>query len=272
MPRSRAFEKRKDEGVFREGGAMRVAEANGGVWWPTNRRVRKPTGMTIDVVIPALNEEESLPRVLADIPQKWVRRVVVVDNGSSDRTAACGTENGAVVVSELRRGYGSACLKGIASLRADPPNVVVFLDADYSDYPEEIPRLLDPIVRGEAELVIGSRTIGSRDRGALLPQAIFGNKLACALIEVLYGYRYTDLGPFRAITWAALERLQMKDPDFGWTVEMQVKAAKLGISSVEVPVSYRRRIGHSKISGTIQGSVRAGEKILRTIFLQGLGR
>ncbi|MBA2662962.1 MAG: glycosyltransferase family 2 protein [Bradymonadaceae bacterium] len=219
-------------------------------------------------MIPALNEERSLPLVLEAIPSDWVRRVVVGNNGSVDATARVARELGAVVVDEPRRGYGAACLAGLAFMAADPPDIVVFLDADFSDHPEELPRLVQPILSGEAELVIGSRTLGARQRGALLPQAIVGNMLACTLVDALYGYRFSDLGPFRAVTWSALEEIGMRDRDFGWTVEMQVKAAKLKIAAVEVPVSYRKRVGVSKVTGTIRGSVMAGYKILYTIFAQ----
>jgi hypothetical protein len=153
-------------------------------------------------------------------------------------------------------------------MAADPPDIVVFLDADYSDHPDELPRVVEPILRGDANLVIGSRTIGERQRGALLPQAVVGNKLACTLVEFLYDYQFSDLGPFRAVRWSTLVQLAMRDEDFGWTVEMQVKAARSGIPAVEVPVSYRKRVGVSKITGTVRGTILAGYKILYTIFAQ----
>jgi glycosyltransferase involved in cell wall biosynthesis len=222
--------------------------------------------LTIDVVIPALNEEASLPLVLAQLPRSSVRRIVVADNGSTDATARVAREGGAEVVAASRRGYGSACLAGLAHLRSSgPPDIVVFIDADYSDHPEELPAVVAPILSGEADLVIGSRVLGRRERGALLPQARAGNLVACLLIRIFYGHRFTDLGPFRAVRWDALERLGMADPDFGWTAEMQVKAVRLGLRCAEVPVSYRRRIGVSKITGTITGTVRAGYKILWTV-------
>lgn len=218
--------------------------------------------MLIDVVIPALDEEEALPHVLAAIPEGAVRRVVVADNGSRDRTAEVARAAGAEVVREPRRGYGAACLKALAHLRRDPPDVVVFLDGDHSDHPEELPRLLAPIARGEADLVVGSRALGRAERGALTPQQRVGNAIACVALRLVYGARYTDLGPFRAIRWEALERLGMVDLDYGWTVEMQIKAARRRIAHAEVPVSYRRRIGVSKVSGTLRGTLGASRKIL----------
>jgi glycosyltransferase involved in cell wall biosynthesis len=226
----------------------------------------------IDVVIPALNEEASLPLVLAALPRPPVRRVVVADNGSKDGTARVAREGGAIVVPAARRGYGSACLAALDHLRQnDPPDVVVFVDADFSDHPEELPRLVAPILAGEADLVIGSRVLGNREPGALLPQARAGNLVACLLIRLLYGHRYTDLGPFRAARWDALESLGMSDPNFGWTAEMQVKALRHNLRVTEVPVSYRKRVGVSKITGTIAGTVRAGYKILWTVLRYSRG-
>jgi len=222
-------------------------------------------------VIPALNEEGSVGKVLAAIPEPYRRRVILADNGSSDRTREVAAAAGATVVSEPRRGYGAACLRGLAELAKDPPRLVVFLDADYSDHPEEMPAVAGPILEGRADLVIGSRVIGEREAGALTPQARFGNALATCLIRTIYGRRFTDLGPFRAVSWEALTRMRMADRDFGWTVEMQIKAAKLGLRSVEVPVSYRKRIGKSKVSGTVSGTLRAGHKILWLIFREALG-
>jgi glycosyltransferase involved in cell wall biosynthesis len=226
----------------------------------------------IDVVIPAFNEERSLPLVLRDLPRPPVRRVVVADNASSDGTARAAREGGAEVVDAPRQGYGSACLAALDHLRrTGPPEVVVFVDADWSDHPEELPRLVAPILAGEADLVIGSRASGNCEPGAMLPQARAGNRIACAMIRFLYGHRFTDLGPFRAIRWDALERLEMSDPDFGWTAEMQVKALRQGLRCTEVPASYRRRIGVSKITGTVSGTIRAGYKILWTVFRHSRG-
>lgn len=219
------------------------------------------SALRIDVVIPALNEEQALPHVLAEIP-KDVRRVVVADNGSSDRTAEVARTGGAHVVFEPQRGYGAACLAALRVLAQDPPDVVVFLDGDHSDHPSELPLLITPIAEDRAELVIGSRTRGRLESGALTPQQRVGNAIACAALRLLYRAEYSDLGPFRAIRWQALQRLQMSDPNWGWTVEMQVKAAKLGVRHAEVPVSYRPRIGVSKVSGTLRGTIGASRKIL----------
>jgi glycosyltransferase involved in cell wall biosynthesis len=222
----------------------------------------------IAVVIPALDEEGSIGLVLDALPCD-VAPVVVVDNGSRDRTADVARAHGAVVIHEPRRGYGMACLAGLDLLRSHsqgPPDVVCFLDGDASDDPADLPRLVAPLLSGEADLVVGSRTRGGAQRGALLPQARFGNALATFLIRVLFGARFTDLGPFRAIRWSALEKLAMRDRGFGWTVEMQVKAARARLRHREVSVRYRRRhAGRSKVTGTIRGSVLAGATILATI-------
>jgi hypothetical protein len=225
--------------------------------------------MKVCAVVPALDEEQSIGLVLRDLPRDLVSDVIVVDNGSRDATAERAARAGAIVVREPRRGYGSACLAGLARLPADC-DAVLFLDADYSDHPEEAARVLEPIRRGEADLVVGSRRLGSAEPGALLPQARLGNRLACFLIRLLLGQRCTDLGPFRAISKPALDRIGMADRGFGWIVEMQVKAIRHGLRVVEVPVSYRRRRGASKITGTFSGTVRAGAKILFTIFRHAL--
>jgi glycosyltransferase involved in cell wall biosynthesis len=218
--------------------------------------------MRVAAVIPALNEEQGIARVLPAIPRDLVAEVVVVDNGSTDRTAEVARTLGATVLSEPRRGYGAACLKGLAHLAHDPPEVVVFLDGDGSDRPEELAALLRPITREGADLVIGSRLRGRREPGAMLPHSYWGNVFCCAVINRLHGTRFTDLGPLRAVTWAGLEALRMADRDYGWTAEMQIKAARRGLKVVEVPVSYRCRLGRSKVSGTLRGTLGAATKIL----------
>jgi glycosyltransferase involved in cell wall biosynthesis len=228
--------------------------------------------MRIVVIIPALDEERSLPKVLAEIPRSIASEIVVVDNGSRDRTAEAAKAAGATVLSEPRAGYGQACLTGIAHLAKEPPEIVVFVDGDYSDRASEMDSLVAPILDGSADFVVGSRVLGRRERGALAPHARWGNWLATRLLHLLYGYRFTDLGPFRAIRYETLLALDMQDRDYGWTAEMQAKAARAGVRSMEVPVSYHRRIGKSKITGTVKGTVMAGYKILTTIVrvrLQG---
>ncbi len=226
--------------------------------------------MNTEVVIPAYNEEQSIAKVILSIPKSIVQRIIVVDNNSTDQTAHAAHKAGAIVVTEPRQGYGSACFKGIQT--AQHADIIVFLDADFSDDPSELPQLIEPIVNQKADLVIGSRTIGKRERGALPPHALFGNRLTCFLIRCLFHYRFTDLGPFRAIRKKALDQIGMQDMNYGWTVEMQVKAAILGLRCCEIPVSYRKRIGKSKISGTVLGSIKAGTKILWTVFRLWLQR
>jgi glycosyltransferase involved in cell wall biosynthesis len=221
--------------------------------------------LVADVVIPALNEERAIARVLDDIPRDRVRRIVVCDNGSTDRTAEVAEQHGAIVVHERERGYGAACLRALERLATDPPDVVVFLDGDRSDFAEELPSLVAPIEEERADLVIGSRALGVAERGSLTIQQRAGNKLAAFLLGRLYGAETTDLGPFRAIRWSSLQALEMRDRNYGWTVEMQIKAAKRGLRVVEVPVRYRVRIGESKVSGTIRGTLGASRKILWTI-------
>lgn len=231
---------------------------------------------SVVVVIPALNEESSLPLVLGDLPE--VGRVIVVDNGSVDGTARVAAETGAIVVEEPNRGYGAACLAGLGHIRQSiqdgnpAPGIVVFLDADYSDHPNLLPQLVEPILNGETDFVLGSRLQGEREPGAMPPQSVFGNRLACFLMRLRFGIRYTDLGPFRAIAYESLCALQMVDRNFGWTVEMQIKAAKAKLHILEIPVPYRRRIGTSKISGTVTGTIKAGSKILYLIALYGFRR
>lgn len=223
--------------------------------------------MVVSVIIPAYNEEASIASVLKDIPRNLVQEIVVVNNNSNDSTASVASGAGATVLFEEQKGYGAACFKGLqyVAKQDTAPDVIVFMDADYSDHPEQCERLLEKIQEGY-DMVIGSRALGRRESGSMLPQQRFGNWLATTLIYLLYKYKYTDLGPFRAITWEALEKIQMTDRDFGWTVEMQIKALKLKMKVCEVPVDYRRRIGVSKIAGTVKGTVMAGYKIIYTIF------
>ncbi len=226
--------------------------------------------LKINVIIPAYNEEKSIANVLKDIPRDMVEEVIVCNNASTDTTKAVALANGATVVDQPLKGYGNACLKGIDHIKAKPieqqPDVVVFLDGDYSDHPEELPKLIQPILEDHMDIVIGSRALGKMEKGAMMPQQIFGNWLATTLIKFFYNYEFTDLGPFRAITWKKLLEIDMQDRDFGWTVEMQVKAAKYKLKCIEIPVTYRKRIGVSKVSGTIRGTILAGHKIIWTIF------
>ena len=225
----------------------------------------------IDVLIPAWNEEETLPMVLADLPKNWIRNVIVCDNGSTDKTAKVARTHGAQVVSQPERGYGNACLAGMRYLQtltpSEQPDIVVFLDGDYSDYPDELPKVVAPILNDGMDMVIGSRRLGGMQPGAMTFPQRFGNWLAPLLIRWFYGHRFSDLGPFRAIRWDKLLVLEMADTNFGWTVEMQVKAAKMKLRSAEIPVKYRKRAGgKSKVSGTIKGAFLAGVKIIATIF------
>jgi len=215
-----------------------------------------PDPPRISVIIPVFNEQDAIEKVIGDIPDKLPTEIIVVDNGSTDQTAKLAAAMGARIIRENRRGYGSACLAGIAA--TNEPDIVVFLDGDYSDHPNEMPDLIAPILENRADLVIGSRVLGNSEPGALMIQARFGNRLATSLIKILFGVSYTDLGPFRAIRYLALLDLNMRDKTFGWTVEMQVKAAKQPLKIQEVPVSYRKRIGVSKITGTLKGTLKAG--------------
>jgi len=224
--------------------------------------------LNIDVIIPAYNEEKSIGRVINDIPKDIVRDIIVCNNNSTDRTAEVSDSNGAIVVMAQNKGYGSACLAGMSYIenKDEKPDIVVFLDGDYSDHPEEMTSVVSPIIKDQYDMVIGSRALGNLERGSMQVQQIFGNWLATSLIKLFYNYKFTDLGPFRAISYDALKLIDMQDKDFGWTVEMQVKAAKLKLKCIEVPVNYRKRIGKSKVSGTIKGTILAGHKILWTIF------
>ena len=223
--------------------------------------------MQVDVIIPAFNEQNSIGSVINDIPKDLVRDIIVVDNNSNDETSINAKNAGATVLQENNQGYGFACLKGIefATNKEIQPDVIVFLDADYSDFPQEMNLLLNKIWKG-ADMVIGNRVKEKREKGSMTIPQIFGNWLACNLMKIIYGYRYRDLGPFRAIKFSALQEIGMVDQTYGWTVEMQVKALKLKQNVQQVDLSYRKRIGKSKISGTIKGSVLAGYKIITTIF------
>lgn len=221
--------------------------------------------VTTLVIIPAFNEARAIGQVIGDIPEGLVDEVVVVNNASTDETEANARAAGATVLTEPRQGYGYACLRGIEYAKKREPEVIVFLDGDYSDHPEEMTRLVDPIAKGAADFVVGSRIRGDTEPGALLPQARVGNRLACTLMSAFWGAEYTDLGPFRAIRFSDLLALDMQDKTFGWTIEMQIKAVEAGLRIEEVPVSYRRRVGVSKITGTLTGTVKASAKILWTI-------
>jgi len=218
------------------------------------------------VVIPALNEEKSIGSVIEDIPKQRVQQIIVVDNGSTDQTASVATKAGAIVVAESKRGYGQACLTGIALAAKQPPKYLIFLDGDYSDDPTEMSLLHEKLDTGY-DFVVGSRLLGKAEPGAMLPQALFGNKLATFLTKLFFGgEKFTDLGPFRGISWDALQKIKMCDTNFGWTMEMQIKAITHKLKYTEVSMSYRQRVGVSKISGTISGTIKAGYKILFTIF------
>jgi glycosyltransferase involved in cell wall biosynthesis len=223
--------------------------------------------MSTVVIIPAYNEENSVGLVVQQIPKAGILEVVVVNNNSNDNTVLSAQNAGALVLTEKKQGYGHACLKGISHIKKmkELPQYVVFIDADYSDYPEQLPLLVKPLEEGY-DMVIGSRALGKREKGSMMPQQLFGNWLATSIIKLLYGFQYTDLGPFRAIRYDKLLQLDMQDTTYGWTVEMQIKALKHKLKIKEVPVDYKKRIGHSKISGTIKGTIMAGYKIIFTIF------
>ncbi|HNP18122.1 MAG TPA: glycosyltransferase family 2 protein [Fulvivirga sp.] len=222
----------------------------------------------IKVIIPAFNEENGVGSVIREIPADLVEEIVVVNNASTDKTEHVAAEAGATVLKEEEKGYGRACLKAMEyiSLQEIKPDIIVFIDADHSDYPEEMHELVKPILEDDVDLVIGSRALGNKERGSMTPQQIFGNWLATGLLQLFYKVKFTDLGPFRAIKYDKLMALNMQDKTYGWTVEMQLKAAKMGFKCTEVPVNYRKRIGFSKISGTVKGTIMAGYKIIWTIF------
>ncbi len=221
----------------------------------------------VDVIIPAFNEENSVGKVINDIPSQ-VRNIVVVNNNSNDQTRSVAISAGGIVVDEPQQGYGKACLTGILYLESLDivPDIVVFLDADFSDFPQELVNLIAPIIQNDFDMVIGSRAKGKREAGSMTFPQIFGNWLATTLMHYIYKTDYSDLGPFRAIKWEKLKELGMKDENYGWTIEMQIKAAKKGFKTTEVSVNYKTRIGTSKISGTVKGTVMAGYKILLTVF------
>lgn len=223
--------------------------------------------MIVKVIIPAFNEEDSIGSVIKEIPM-LVDEIIVVNNNSTDNTALAAKKAGAKVLTETRKGYGYACLKGMEyiSTQEIKPDIIVFLDGDYSDYPEELIKIIKPIVDDNIDFVIGARVKKLRENGSMTPQQVFGNWLATFLMKLLFGAKFTDLGPFRAIKYNKLLSLNMEDKTYGWTVEMQLKALKQKMTYVEVPVNYKKRIGISKVSGTVKGSIFAGVKILVWIF------
>lgn len=222
----------------------------------------------IVIIIPAYNEENSIAQVIRDVPPGLADEIIVINNNSNDQTVVNAQAAGATVIHEKIPGYGRACLKGIEYARhlKPLPDVVVFIDADYSDHPEEMIELVKPILYDNIDMVIGSRALGTRQKGSMTIPQLFGNWLATRLLKIFYQVQYTDLGPFRAIRFDSLIKMNMQDTTYGWTVEMQLKAAKMKLNICEVPVSYRKRIGVSKISGTVKGTVLAGYKIITTIF------
>lgn len=235
--------------------------------------------MNIFVIIPAINEEQSIGKVIDDIPRNNVSEIIVIDNGSSDNTIEAAESSGATVLIENNRGYGNACLKGMEHVYKSNPSdndIIVFLDGDYSDYPGEMTKIVEPVIKDDYDMVLGSRILGMKEglteEGSLLPQALFGNWLSTKLIKLIWNYSFTDLGPFRAVKISSLKKMKMADKNYGWTVEMQIKAAKLKMKCKEVPVSYRKRIGESKVTGTVSGSVKAGVKILWVIFRSAFGK
>ena len=221
----------------------------------------------IKVIIPAYNEAESIGKVIKQIPG-YVNEIIVVNNNSTDETAKNAKQSGAIVLTELSSGYGNACLKGINYIKQQvkKPDIIVFLDGDFSDYPEELTKIIAPIIERDVDFVLGARVKNLREKGAMQPQQIFGNWLATFLMRLFYKSKFTDLGPFRAIKYETLQSLKMQDPTYGWTVEMQLKILKQKHIYREIPVKYRNRIGVSKVSGTLKGSIFAGIKILTWII------
>jgi len=222
-------------------------------------------GKSVGVIIPALNEEASIGIVVDSLSRSF-DRIIVVDNGSTDQTAAIAQGKGATVVRATFRGYGAACLRGMDAFRASPPDIILFIDADASDHPDDALQVATLVANGSCCFCIGSRVRGNHEAGSLTPLQQFGNWLSTTLIRLLWRVNYSDLGPLRAIKWEVLESFSMKDRTWGWTIEMQIKAAKQHVSLIEIPVRYRVRIGTSKISGTILGSIKAGVKIIATII------
>jgi len=222
--------------------------------------------MKVAIIIPAYNEAPSIAKVLNAIPLEINATTIVVNNGSTDKTVEEAKHAGAIVLDESRKGYGWACLKGIEYAQKDGADLLVFMDGDFSDYPSEMSLLIDPILEGKMDFVLGSRVLGEREHGSLTPQQVFGNWLATRMIHIFYGAKFSDLGPFRAIRTDALNSLKMSDKTYGWTIEMQIKAAKKKLRFCEIPVSYRKRIGVSKVSGTVKGTVLAGIKIIWAVF------
>ena len=226
----------------------------------------------IKVIIPAFNEADSIAKVIGEIPRS-VSEIIVVSNNSTDSTVENASKAGATVLTEDKKGYGYACLRGIdyVSKQSKTPDIIVFIDGDYSDYPEELNQLVKPILEQNIDLVIGARSPDLREPGSMTPQQVFGNRLATFLMKVLFGARFTDLGPFRAIKYKKLMLLEMEDKTYGWTVEMQLKVIKKNLTYTEVPVRYKKRIGVSKVSGTVKGTIFAGIKILGWIFKYSFG-
>lgn len=226
----------------------------------------KEHNKNIKVIIPAFNEEKSIAKVVGAIPKELVNEIIVVNNSSSDDTKKNAQEAGATVLDEDRQGYGWACLKGIEHAASNGAEIIVFLDGDFSDYPEQLVDVVCPILEENYDLVIGSRALGNREKGSMTVPQLFGNWLATRLMRVFYGIKFTDLGPFRAIKLDALKKLEMNDKTYGWTIEMQIRAAQNKLKCTEVPVDYKNRIGKSKVSGTVKGTILAGYKILFAII------